>query len=250
MVREEINIDLAQVKEALTRGLAAADPSRAEGLATLMRLTEARDQGLVREHQRLSRLLPADDPRLASLAAKLETSRDLTERVAFEAKRSDGGLDRVDPKAWTLQGFVFVKDETWLRGKAVALVDSSGAIIANTETDLDGNKFVIRHAVPTSNVASKVAPPVFVGIISISGRRRRPVFLDTRPLRPQNGRITYVEVNIGVPPSESSRPGPAPTDPVRPRPRPDANPSASPGTATNRRATGRRRPAGNQEPSS
>src|SRR6266508_347125 len=100
MVRErdeEVNISLGQVKEALDQGIAAADPGRAAGLATLMRLTEARDAGLQREHERLSKLLPADDPRLASISFRLEASQALGERIAFEARRADAGLEKADP---------------------------------------------------------------------------------------------------------------------------------------------------------
>jgi len=44
MVREEeLNINLGQLKEALTQGIAAGDPARAAGLTSLMRLTEARE---------------------------------------------------------------------------------------------------------------------------------------------------------------------------------------------------------------
>jgi len=281
---EQINLDLAQVKDALTRGLAAADPARAEGLATLLGLTEARDAGLVREQQRLSRLLPADDPRIVALASKLQTSRDLSARVSFEARRSDAGLEKVDPKVWTLQGFVFLKDESWLKDKAVALFDANGAIIAGSETSLDGSKFVIRYLVPPSDITGKVVTtsPVLVGLIAIGGRQRLPVFVDPRPLVPQNGRLTYVEINIGVPPQDApkstppsnpdpsrptppsnpdpsqpnpptktdpTRPGPTPPGPVDPR-RPTARPGTGPadsGAATHRRAASRRRPAGGKE---
>lgn len=233
---EEIKVDLAQVKEALTEGLAAADPTRAQGLATLLRLTQARDAGLRREQLRLSKLLPPDDPRLAAIAVRLQTGNDLSEHVAFEARRAESGLDRADPKAWTLQGHFFVTDETWLEGKAVALFDGSGDVIVNSEADLDGTRFVIRYQVPTSDTTGRGTPPVFVGLVSVNERRRRRVFLDPRPLTPQNGRITHVEVNVGVPP-RLQPPGGRPTPPD-----PDG-PQRSRGATGKKRAGGARRPS-------
>jgi len=266
MVREdETNINLGQLKEALTQGITAGDPARAAGLSTLARLTEARDAGLRQEQQRLSKLLPANDPRRASLALRLQTSAVLAERVAFEARRSDSGLESVDTKSWTLQGYLFIKDESWLKDKAVALFDNQGAIIASTETDLDGPKFVIRYTAPPPDTTNRRPQEVFAGVVGVDDRRKRALFLDTRPLTPQNGRITYVEINIGVVRPESPTPRPSPTepdekprpepvDPNRPRPGPTGSQQQGPaargtgetpaprGAATNRRATGRRRP--------
>src|SRR5262249_55093194 len=116
-----------------------------------------------------------------------------------EARRTDAGLERADPKVWTLQGHIFVEDESWLKGKTVALFDAAGALQEGSETELAGDRFVIRLVPRAVDPNSRVPQDVFVAVSAVEDRRRRVLFVDPRPLRPQVGRVTYVEINVGTP---------------------------------------------------
>jgi hypothetical protein len=249
MTREEpTEISVREIEQALQQGIAGADPDRAEGLAELTRLGEAREAGLRREYQRLARVLPRDDPRLEGLILRLEASRALRQEAGFEIERSKTGVPAPDKEVWILYGFVRGADPGSLEDKNMALFDLRGTRVQGSEAALEKDgRFLLRFKAPTGPERERApAGEVFVTLVDARGH---VVYRDPRGLRPENGRIAYVEIDLPAekePPPRPSRPrepGEAPTPAPEERPRRGRQPSASsdePDTGGGRRGRSRR----------
>jgi hypothetical protein len=231
-----------QADEALRQGIAAADPDRANGLGLLTRLLGARDAGLERERARLQRDGAAGG-RIETLNRKLEASAVLNRAIGAEIKRIDRRPPRPNPDVWTLQGEALVDDPKFLSDKGVALVDEKGAMLGGSEADLQDGTFEIRYRVeparpraaraatrPKPGDASAEEPKepapadtqgatVFLAITD----QRRVLYREARPLQARNGVVSYIEVDLRLPPAtRTARERPAP-----PVSRPSTRPTQS-----------------------
>jgi hypothetical protein len=204
---QETEVRIPEIDRALRQGIGTADRERGAGLDILVRLVEARETGLQREYDRLSKVLPSTDPRLEGIALRLEAARALREEAAFEIARTSIGVPSPDKEAWTLYGLVRGAGPGLLEDKSVALADARGAIIAGTETPVEKDgRFLLRFKAPSRTGAeARQTPEVFVYLIDA---RRRAVYKDARALAPENGRVTYLEITL--PAGRESRPSTPP----------------------------------------
>ena len=228
MTRDEsTEISIREIDQALKQGVATADPDRTAGLAGFLRLGEAREAGLRRELERLSKVLLPGDPRLEGLVLRLEANQAMREEAAFEVERSETGLPAPDKQSWTLYGFVRGAEPGSLDDKSLALYDAGGTRIPETETPLEKDgRFLLRYKAPGAGPAreKEAVPEVFA---YVTDARHRVLYRDPRGMRPENGHITYLEINFGKaapPPSGATRPKeppdtekPAPESPPRRR---------------------------------
>jgi hypothetical protein len=216
MTREqETEVRIPEIDRYLRQGIASADRERGAGLETLVRVVEAREAGLQREYERLSKVLPSTDPRLEALILRKEASRALREEVDFEIARTKTGVPAPDKEQWTLHGFVRGADTAVLADLTAALLDARGTVIAGTDSPMEKDgRFLLRFKAPQQDAGRERAPrqafQVFFGLLDA---RRRVLYSDSRALDPENGRVTFPEVNL-----PATR---EPPSPPRPRPRPD-----------------------------
>jgi hypothetical protein len=241
MTREEpTEISIREIDRALQQGINAADPDRASALGVLARLEEAREATLRREYQRLSKVLPPGDPRLEGLILRMEASQALRREAGFEVERSQTGVPAPDQAAWTLYGFVRGADPGFLEDKIVALYDARGARISEGETTIEKDgRFLLRYKAP----AERAGPPEL--FLYLTDARQRAVHKDPRGLRPQIGRVAYLEIDLHPetkPSPGPSRPREEPTPPPRPSPEERRPPRGQPSAATEQPGAGRRTP--------
>src|SRR5207248_10792939 len=88
-----------------------------------------------------------------------------------------------------------------LKDKSVALSDSSGTLIAGTETPIgDTGRFFIRYKLPAAAPSPAGQPkseqPSADVFISVIDSRRRTIYQDQRALRPRNGTVSYLELHL------------------------------------------------------
>jgi hypothetical protein len=207
---EPTEVSIREIEQALKRGIGAADPERASGLANLLRLTEARESGLRREYERLSKVLSPNDPRLDRLVLRLEAGEALRQEAGFEVSRSKAGVPAPEEGAWTLHGFVRGADEGGLDDKSVALYDARGARINESEAPIEADgRFLVRIPVPDTEQEKRPIREVFAHVIDARGRA---IYRDPRGLRPEKGHISYLKIDLQAGTPSRPAPGRAPRE--------------------------------------
>ena len=209
--RKETRLTVGEITQAFERGVAGADPLRAIGLAGLQRVRTAKINGMQREQARLSAKLGATHPRVVALSQRLEATRDLTRVLALEAERATTELPPRDPQTWVLHGRVLSQELTGIPCLTVALYDANGNWIEP-----------LGYAATESNgyfrlTAGQEAWPVRRSTyLRILNTQAEQVYIDTTPLTPEAGQVTYREIRLAsdapvcAPPPVSHRREPVP----------------------------------------
>jgi hypothetical protein len=226
-----VNVDDAV--ETARQAIVGADDARIDGLDALVLVRTAKLAMLDRDQQRLAQIIPADDPRLVSMAARIAAAGYLTAQASDEASRSRVEIPGADPNAWTLNGRVVSSDKTRLRGLAVMLATTSGAVIAGVDRVFvnEGGGFTIKLALPAGGHRQRRTPPANTAqetqsqVIVVLQEAAGPVWRDLQPLTPTADTVAYVEVDLdqAVPMT--------PEHPTRGATTPTTQPSAPAGTS-------------------
>ena len=228
----ETTVSVDDAVETARQAIIDADDARIHGLDALVLLRTAKLAMLDRERQRLAQIVPADDPRLVSIAARIAATGYQTVQASDEAARSRVPIPVSDPNAWILNGRVVSSDETRLRGLAVMLATASGAVIPGVDRVFvnEGGGFTIKLTLqaggrtPRRGAIATGVQEKPVQVIVVLQEADGPMWRDLQPLTPAVDTVDYVEVDLdeAVPMT--------PERPTRGATTPTTQPSAPAGT--------------------
>ena len=200
----ETTVSVDDAIETVRQAIIGADDAHIDGLGDLVLLHTAKLAMLDRERQRLAQIVPADDPRLVNIAARIAATSYLTVQANDEASRSRIPTPVSDPNAWILNGRVVSSDETRLRGLAVMLATASGAVIPGVDRVFvnEGGGFTIKLTLQsggrtprrgaTANEVQEKPAQVIVVLQEADG----PIARDTQLLTPALDKVDYVEMDL------------------------------------------------------
>lgn len=212
-INNDATVSIDEVVATARQAISSADDARVAGLESLILLREAKLAMLDRERQRLSQIVPADDPRLLDVTARIAANGYLTVQARAESARSRVPISTPDPEAWILDGRIASSDQARLRGVAVILATPGGAAVPGLERvfvdEGGGFRIAVRARGRTTGRTGAAEdlqdgqPQVIVLLQESSGR----VWRDTQLLTPAIAKVDYVEVDLDeVVPMQRSRP--------------------------------------------
>jgi hypothetical protein len=201
------------VKDALPAAAARVDALRAAGLRGLDRAAGARQASLQREHERLTKQLGPDHPRVKAVAARLEGAAALRRDVALEVARAETVSPRVGAQEWALHGYVRSKDLSPVPDLTVSLVDARGQWLQSLGfgcTDARGYFRLVANVEPTTKSGASIVS----GYVRVTDSNRKELHRGQEALAVLPGAVEYREIvlegtgRVCVAPEEEPQPGP------------------------------------------
>ena len=207
-------------KDMLFRAAAKADALRAAGLKGLEGVTQARQAGLKREHNRLSGKLGAEHPRARALAVRLEDGITRLRDLQVEVARAETVAPTAGAAEWVLHGYVRSKDLKPASDLTVSPVDAQGQWVRAmgfASTDARGYFQLIATiggTGPPGRTGPAGQPPRLEVHIRITDRNRLQLYRGEEAVPVSPGGVEYREIVLegaAAPlPPEEDVPGPAP----------------------------------------
>lgn len=206
--REDVSIN--ELGTTLANGLKEADQQRTAGLEMLVELRLARAEG--RRRERVQRAnMREDDPRLATLDARIAEDAEIATGLYLEALRSTA--PRVEPEdgVWQLYGRLIPQGRGLPRGAVALLIGRNGRPLSSVEAAALDRRgfFLIRYPIPAetkdgglvktrgravSEQPSGTQPsPVILKIVDGAGEE---VTRHPEPFQPAAGRVAYIEIPL------------------------------------------------------
>jgi hypothetical protein len=115
--RDELRAIDARLRETLVQ----ADRERAEGLAVLAEVRQARRVALERDATILAKRAGRDDPRTMAMVERLKQERTFQEIFAREAERAARETPTPDPRTFTIHGYVTDRTGAGVAGARVVV---------------------------------------------------------------------------------------------------------------------------------
>lgn len=187
-MKKERKVTLEDVQREVDRNVAGADVQRGDKLERLQTVRNAKAAGLSREHERLSRKLGANHPRVLGLAVKMETNRLLLRDLALETARARTETPVADERTWVLHGYVRDQELKPVAHLTVALYDRKARWVERLGFACTRENGYFR--LDASDLGD-ISAPVFIHVLNSQASH---LYADTVPFTPAGGRVDSREI--------------------------------------------------------
>jgi len=175
----------------LDKGMVGADTLRADELAHLSVLRQAKDTSLRNEQARLSQKLGPDHPRVVEINDRLELNAGIMRDLGLEVARARTEIPQVDENSWALHGYVRDQGGKGVSNLTVALYDQNGSRLENLgHACTAGNGYFRIVARASQSLKDSVA------YIRVLSPQSSFLYADKNALTPQPGAIDYREITL------------------------------------------------------